>query len=310
MQEIGIDPGPILIEPLAKNTAAAIIAACLFAHSKDEESILLVAPSDHVIPDKRDFHRAVKIGLSHIQNNKLSHLESPTNPETGYGYLELSKKALDQHGTSDVIKFVEKPASDHASQMVADDNYLWNAGIFLFRTQDMIEAFATAAPKTLDLVSKSITGASIDLGFLRLAEEPWSMLDDISIDYAIMELAQNLVAVPYMSKWSDLGDWNAVWSEGQQDKFGNVLSETAHALDCSNSLLRSESSSQQIVGIGLDDIMVIAMPELSLAQKKSADVKKAVAILKKNSIPQAEIYPKTIVHGAGLKVWQWAISFK
>ena len=98
------------------------------------------------------------------------------------------------------------------------------------------------------------------IGFA-LAAQPWSMLQNISIDYAIMEKAQNLVAVPYRSKWTDLGGWEAVWAEGDQDLYGNVTSETAHSIECSNSLLRSENHGQQVVGIGLDNIMAIAMPD-------------------------------------------------
>ena len=109
-----------------------------------------------------------------------------------------------------------------------------------------------------------------------------------------MEQAQNLVAVPYASKWSDLGGWDAVWEESKSDALGNVTSATAHAIDCSNSLLRSESSDQQVVGIGLNDIMAIAMPDAVLVAPKdrAQDVKKAVELLKAKEIAQAEIFPK------------------
>ena len=295
LQEVGIDPGPILIEPEAKNTAAAILAASIFVHSKDEDAILLVAPSDHVIPGTEDFHAAIKVGLSHIQNRKMVTFGiKPTHPETGYGYLALSKNPLDEHGSSDLEKFIEKPDQPDAKQMLEAGHYLWNAGIFLFRAQDMIDAFRAHAPETLYLVTKSVNEASSDLGFLRLAPEPWSELKDISIDYAIMEKAQNLVAVPYASKWSDLGGWDAVWSECKPDALGNVTSETAHAIECSNSLLRSESLGQQVVGVGLNDIMAIAMPDAVLVAPKdrAQDVKKAVELLKVKDIAQAEIFPK------------------
>jgi mannose-1-phosphate guanylyltransferase/mannose-6-phosphate isomerase len=295
LQEVGIDPGPILIEPEAKNTAAAILAASIFVHSKDENAVLLVAPSDHVIPGTDDFHAAIKVGLSHVQNQKMVTFGiKPTHPETGYGYLELATGSIDDRGTSDLEKFIEKPDLQDAKQMLEAGHYLWNAGIFLFRAQDMIDAFRTYAPETLDLVSKAVNEASSDLGFLRLAPEPWSELKDISIDYAIMEKAQNLVAVPYTSKWSDLGGWDAVWAESNPDALGNVTSETAHAIECSNSLLRSESSGQQVVGIGLNDIMAIAMPDAVLVAPKdrAQDVKKAVELLKTKYIVQAEILPK------------------
>ena len=295
LQEIGIDPGPILIEPEAKNTAAAILAASLFMHSKDENAILLVAPSDHVIPDTNDFHKVVKTGLFHVQNNKVVTFGiRPTYPETGFGYLQLSKDQLCPNGSSDILRFVEKPNLKDAKQMLSAGNYLWNAGIYLFRARDMVDAFSAYAPETLDLVSQSVISAHTDLGFLRLAAEPWSLLEAISIDYSIMEKAPNLVAIPYTSKWSDLGGWDAVWSESEQDLLGNVTSNTSHAIECSNTLLRSESSSQQVVGIGLNDIMAIAMPDAVLiaSKERAQDVKKAVEHLKTNNLPQAEIFPK------------------
>ena len=295
LQEVGIDPGQILIEPEAKNTAAATLAASILAHSQDENSVLLVAPSDHVIPGTYDFHAAIKVGLSHVQNQKMVTFGiNPTHSETGYGYLELTKHPIDDNGTSDLEKFIEKPDLQDAKQMLEAGHYLWNAGIFLFRAQDMIDAFRAFAPETLELVSQAVNKASSDLGFLRLAPEPRSKLKDVSIDYAIMEKAQNLVAVPYASKWSDLGGWDAVWAEGEPDALGNVTSKTAHAIDCSNSLLRSESSGQQVVGIGLNDIMAIAMPDAVLVAPKdrAQDVKKAVELLKAQDIAQAEIFPK------------------
>ena len=295
LQEIQVDPGPILIEPESKNTAAAILAASIFAHSNDQEAILLVAPSDHLIPEISEFHASIKVGLSHVQLGKMVTFGiKPTHPETGYGYLELFENALDTHGCADVKNFVEKPTLERAEQMLAAGNYNWNSGIFLFRAKDMIDAFEIHAPEMLDLTVKSVNEASTDLGFLRLAAEPWSLLEDISIDYAIMEKAQNLVAVPYRSKWSDLGGWDAVWSEGNRDSSGNVMSLNAHVIDCENSLIRSESSSQQVVGIGLNNIIAIAMQDAVLIANKerAQDVKKAVSILKEKNIEQAEIFPK------------------
>ena len=302
LQEIDIDPGPILIEPEVKNTAAAILAATLFAFLKDPDAVLLVAPSDHVIPETNTFHETIKIGLSHVQKNKLVTFGiEPTHPETGYGYLELSREAIDLYGTSNLVSFVEKPQMTHAKQMLADGNFLWNAGIFLFQAKNMIDAFKAHDQRMLDLVSQAVDLAFPDLGFLRLAEKPWSKLEDISIDYAIMEKAQNLVAIPFRGKWSDLGGWDAIWSNGDSDKLGNVISENAHAIECSNSLLRSESSSQQLVGIGLRDIMAIAMPDAVLVAHKdqSQDVRRAVAILKDKNIAQAEIFPKDY------RPWGW-----
>ena len=295
LKSAGIDLGSVLIEPEPRNTAAAILVASIFAFSKNEHAILLVAPSDHVIPDVAEFHKAIKVGILHVENQKMVTFGiKPTHPETGYGYLELSEEKLDDNGSFHLKSFVEKPDLAHAKEMLETGHYLWNAGIFLFRAKDMIDSFGACAPETLNLVSQALNGAYPDLGFLRLAAEPWSKLRDISIDYAIMEKVQNLVVVPYRSKWSDLGGWDAVWSESEPDSSGNVVSETAHAIECSNSLLRSESFNQHIVGIGLNDIMAIAMPDAVLVAPKgrAQDVKKAVELLKSKDIAQAEIFPK------------------
>ena len=293
--DINIDPGPILIEPEAKNTAAPILAASIFAHSKDPDAIMLVAPSDHVIPDANAFHEVVKLGLSHAKNGKIVTFGiQPTHAATGYGYLELSSDTIDNAGTSNLNSFVEKPNLLKAEHMLHAGNFLWNAGIFMFRAAEMIGAFRSYAPDTSDFVEKSISNATQDLGFLRLAVEPWVMLDDISIDYAIMEKAQNLVAIPFKSKWSDLGGWDAVWSESNPDAAGNVTSITANAIDCSNTLLRSESASQQVVGIGLENIITVAMPDAVLVAHKdyTQEVKKAVELLKTQEVDQAEVFPK------------------
>ena len=302
LQEVGIDPGPILIEPQAKNTSAAILAASIFVQSQDDNAVLLVAPSDHVIPDIDYFHEVVRIGCSHVANQKLvTFAIQPTRPETGYGYLDLSTYNLDEHGSAEVKKFIEKPKLQDAEQMFLADNYFWNAGIFLFRAKDIVDAFSQYAPKTLEIVSMAVNAASTDLGFLRLAAQPWSMLENISIDYVIMEKAKNLVAVPFNSKWSDLGGWDAVWFESGQDPGGNVTTNSAHAIECTNSLLRSESNNQQLVGLGLDNILAIAMPDAVLVASKdhAQDVKKVVELLSNNDISQAEIFPKDY------RPWGW-----
>ena len=116
-----------------------------------------------------------------------------------------------------------------------------NSGIFLFKATDMIAAFETFALDNFKLTKHSIETAQSDLGFLRMNPKPWSNLEDVSIDYAIMEKAKNLVVIPYLSRWSDLGDWDAVWEEVSKDQTRTALSHAAHAIDCSDTLLRSES---------------------------------------------------------------------
>lgn len=294
LHAVGIDPGPILIEPDGKNTAPAILAASFFAFDQDPEAILLVAPSDHVIPDTKRFHDAVCLGLDKVfTGNFVTFGISPTHSETGYGYLKLVQDT-NENGIFSVSQFIEKPDFALAEEMFKAGNYLWNSGIFLFKAVDMIAAAETYAPEIMRLAKSAMMGAKPDLGFLRLDSGPWSKINSISIDYAIMEKAKNVVAVPYSSGWSDLGGWDAVWAQTDKDSSGNATSERAYSIDCLNTLLRSENPSQQIVGLGLDNIVAIAMSDAVLVANKdrAQDVKKAVNLLKHNNISQAEFFPK------------------
>jgi mannose-1-phosphate guanylyltransferase/mannose-6-phosphate isomerase len=164
----------------------------------------------------------------------------------------------------------------------------------MFRAKDMISAFERSFQETLQYTKNAVETAKIDLGFVRLNPEFWKQIEDISIDHAIMEKAKNLVSIPFASKWSDLGDWDAVWGELDKDDSGVALSGDAYGIDCKNTLLRSESKSQYIMGLGLTDIIAVAMPDAVLVahKNKSQDVKKVVEYLKFNNVAQAEIFPK------------------
>ena len=295
LQAVGIDPGPILIEPEGRNTAPAILAAALHAAATDPEAILLVAPSDHVVPDADAFHAAVARGLSALEKGDLVTFGiTPTHPETAYGYLELAGPPEGDGAPVALARFVEKPDTTRAAEMVEAGTYLWNAGIFLFRAKQVIEAFQTHAPKLMGPVQASLNEAKTDLGFLRLAPGAWSGAEDISIDYAVMEKATNLSVVPFDSGWSDLGGWDAVWRESGPDADGVATSDHATAIDCRNTLLRSESDRLEIVGIGLENIMAVAMNDAVLVadMSRAQDVKKAVAALKEKQSPQATAFPK------------------
>ena len=294
LQEAGIDPGAVLIEPEGRNTAPAILAAALYARARDPEAILLVAPSDHVIPDTGAFHAAVAQGLAPVgAGDMVTFGITPSHPETAYGYLELASAPQDGAAVP-LARFVEKPDAATARQMLDKGTYLWNAGIFLFRAADMIAAFQAHAPDLTEPVGAALEQAQPDLGFLRLAPEPWARARDISVDYAVMERADNLSVVPFSAGWSDLGGWDAVWRESGPDAGGVVAGRNATALDCADTLLRSEDPGQQIVGIGLSNIMAVAMPDAVLVadMSRAQDVKQAVAALKAQGAAQATQLPK------------------
>lgn len=172
---------------------------------------------------------------------------------------------------------------------------IWrNAGIFMFSVETIINAFSKHAPHLIGPVVSAVEKAKVDLGFLRLSAESWGKAESISIDYAIMERAQNLSVVPFSGGWSDLGGWDAVWRDAERDEKGVALAGPATGIDCKDSLLRSEDSSVEIVGIGLENIVAVAMQDAVLVAdiRRSQDVKYAVAALKKKAATQAETFPK------------------
>jgi len=293
LQEVGIEPGVVLIEPEGRNTAPAVLVAALYAARKDPEAVLLVAPSDHVVPDVEAFRAAVAKGMKAVEEGQLVTFGvRPTHAETAYGYLQVS--TLSDGDPVKLERFIEKPDAATASKMLADGSYLWNAGIFLFRAKDIIAAFQTHAPDLTKPVTEALDGGHADLGFFRLGSNAWAGANDISIDYAVMEKAANLSVVPFDAGWSDLGGWDAVWRESKADESGVVLSGEATAIDCADTLLRSDSDRLQVVGIGLKNVMAIAMNDAVLVadMSRAQDVKKAVDALKAKGAAQATTFPK------------------
>lgn len=290
----------ILIEPDGRNTAPAILAAALRLAETNPDAMMLVAPSDHVISDPEAFRAAVQSGVSAAREGKLVTFGiTPDRPETGYGYLEQGEPRAD--GTVGLTRFVEKPELAQAQDMLKTGGFLWNAGIFMFTVPAILEAFGTHAPDMLEAVRSALSGAKTDLGFTKLDAAGWEKAEADSIDYVVMEKADNLVVIPYSDGWSDLGDWDAVWRDGEKDSAGNAVWGCATPLDCENSLLRAEQDSLEVVGLGLKDTVVVAMSDAVLVADKSRaqDVKKAVAQLKSKSAPQAERLPRDY------RPWGW-----
>ncbi|MDX8349941.1 mannose-1-phosphate guanylyltransferase/mannose-6-phosphate isomerase [Cognatiyoonia sp. IB215446] len=293
LQEVGVDPAAVLIEPTGRDTAPAILAAALYLQDADPDAMMLVAPSDHVIPDNALFAATVEAALPAAQAGQMVTFGiTPDRPETGYGYLELDAAPDETAKPIPLKSFVEKPDSARAAEMLDAGRYLWNAGIFLFSVKAILAAFEQNEPDMVQAVRAAVADAKADLGFLRLAADPWAEASAISVDYAVMEKATNLSVVPYTGRWSDLGDWAAVWRETETDGMAQTPETTA--ISCKNTLLRSEVEGQHVVGIGLEDIVAVAMPDAVLVSHKdhAQDVKQAVAQLKSAEAIQAESFPK------------------
>ena len=301
LMNAGITPAAMLIEPEGRDTAAAVLAATIYVAQENNEALILVAPSDHVIADAENFRDIVSAARRTAESKRIVTFGiTPNRPETGYGYLELADRPPEEvRDPLPLVAFVEKPDAPRASAMVADGKHLWNSGLFLFRADVMIEAARLYAPELLAAVEAAFVEAKHDLGFCRLDARAWAKAPATSIDYAVMEKADNLSVMPYRGHWSDLGDWAAVWRETEQHGFAGSGPTTA--IDCHGTLLRSEAQGQHLVGIGLQDIIAVAMPDAVLVapRDRAQDVKAAVAALKGKGARQAETFPRDY------RPWGW-----
>ncbi len=253
-------------------------------------------PSDHLIKNEDAFSIILETAYFAAQAGKLVTFGvKPTRAETGYGYLEVADKVGYEHASAlPLTAFVEKPNALTAEEYVRSGRYLWNAGIFMFKVADILEAFEVLAPKLMTPCRRAVSEGSQDLGFFRLGEEAYKTAEDISIDYAIMELCETLSVVPIDCGWSDMGSWSSVWEEGDADENGVVENGSTTAIDCENTLLRSETEGVELIGMGLKNITAIAMGDAVLVAdiSQSENVKHAVQKLKVKNAKQAEAFPR------------------
>lgn len=297
-EQLGLSDARVVVEPLARDTGPAILAAAILLEDSPE-AIMLVTPSDHAITKPEEFHAALIEGMSAASDGAIVTFGVvPDRPETGYGYLKLAERST---GKSAVIEFTEKPDAQTALEMLGSGNYLWNSGIFMGRVCDFLTAYEIHAPEMIMPVRAAVANASFDLSFTRLAHEGFAEARAVSIDYAIMELADNVVSVPLDCGWSDLGAWDAVWNATKKDPKGNVTAGDVKLIGCEGSYLRSEDSNILMVGLGLKDTVAVALRDAILVADKSRsqDLKLVVETLRTDGKGQADEYPR--VH----RPWGW-----
>jgi mannose-1-phosphate guanylyltransferase/mannose-6-phosphate isomerase len=290
-EALGLSDARIVVEPMGRDTAPAILAAALTLEANPDD-LMLVAPSDHVMTDVSAFHAAIRSGRKAAEDGALVTFGvAPDRPETGYGYLQLAGRP---DGVTTVTKFTEKPDLETAKTMLEAGHYLWNAGLFMGRVKDFIAAFEKHAPDLVPPVRASVTNAARDLGFSRLDPENFANARAVSVDYAIMEHADWVVAVSLDCGWSDLGAWDALWAVSKPDGSGNVTSGEVTTVDCKGSYLRSEEPSIAMVGLGLKNVVAVAMRDAVLVADKSRsqEVKGVVATLRAQGKSQADDYPR------------------
>jgi mannose-1-phosphate guanylyltransferase/mannose-6-phosphate isomerase len=300
LRTVGQEAEAIILEPVGRNTAPAVMVAALHAMADGKDPLLLVLPADHVIRDAAALCEAVSAGVDAVNNGALLTFGIvPTAAETGYGYIRSGSRheyplrdskclASQNRGVSssnqelfNVQEFVEKPDIATAQGYLAAGDYLWNSGMFLFRASTYLCEMKKHAPEMLTACQKAWQGRVSDLDFTRLDAEAFAACSANSIDYAVMEKTEHAVVIPLNAGWSDVGSWAALWEAGSPDGAGNVCSGDVIDVDCANSYLYG--GSRLVAGIGLQDIVVVETADAVLvaAKDRVQEVKQVVDRLKK-----------------------------
>jgi mannose-1-phosphate guanylyltransferase / mannose-6-phosphate isomerase len=276
------------VEPQGRNTAAAVgLAAVLMGPEADAE-VMAVFPADHLIRDQEGLLRALDQGAILAQAGYLVTFGiTPTRPETGYGYIKVGEPLAPAGSGFRGIRFVEKPGLTQAKDLLQEGGYYWNSGIFMFRRDLLLQAFARYLPELyqgLSLLQKDDQSQAL--------AEVYERLPSISLDHGILEKADNLAVVPVDMSWSDVGTWSALYDLFPQDERGNVILGRALDRDSRGSLIYSQD--RLVATIGLEDIVVVDTVDASLVchRERVQEVKDLVAEITRHSMVESEVHPK------------------
>ena len=299
LAEVGLNHTHIVLEPVGKSTAPAACISALLATRKARDSLVLLAPSDHVIADADVFANAVARGVEAATDGALVTFGvEPDCPHTGYGYMETDRA---NSATVPVLRFIEKPSRQQAEEYLSGSGFYWNAGIFLFQAGAMLGWIETYAPEILLACQRALDQAVEDLDFLRLDADSYVEAPAISLDYAIAEKLQNIRCVPLATSWSDVGSWSSVWELLPKDDNGNVVQGEGKVLlaDTSGSYAYSEQGCLALVG--LENVVVVATEDAVLVASKAhtESVKTIVDRLKGNGLAHA------LYHNRVYRPWGW-----
>ena len=265
----------LLVEPMPRNTAAAIALAVARA---DADTLLLVMPSDHVIADVAAFHAAIAKGVRLAQQDWLVTFGiTPDSPETGFGYIAAGRPLgdADEAWGFAVDRFVEKPPLADAEAMLAAGGYSWNAGIFLFRAARMRDAMLTHCREIFEAADRAVAAGRYDGDALYADAAAFARAPSVSIDYAVMEKDDRVAVVPVAMGWSDLGCWHTIHALAEKDEADNAVTGDAFLHDSRGNLVRA--GDKRISILGMDNIAVIVDGEdiLIIPLERSQEVRAA-----------------------------------
>lgn len=289
-----LDKQTFLLEPEGRNTAPAIaLAALKVAELYGDNAVMVVMPSDHLIKNMDDFHRAVKQAAELAIEGYLTTFGIyPTQPETGYGYIKSGEVIANKEACL-VEKFVEKPSLTVAKSYLASGEYLWNSGMFAFTAQTLLDTMAKTAGDVLDKSQYCYQQTDTTGNQIEFDAKLFKNLPDISIDYAVMESAEKRAVVDSKFDWNDIGSWNAMATLSESDDSGNRIEGKAITIDSKNCYIRS--GDRLVATVGVDDLMVVDTTDAVLIahKDKSQGVKDVVQFLKSKG-HDAAIFHKTV----------------
>jgi len=264
-RQIGVINPTILLEPIGRNTAPAITAAAIQSLKDYDNSILLVLSADHLIQDKHAFHKALNIAKGHVIKGSLAIFGVfPTSANTGYGYINISKKDYD--GAFKVNKFIEKPDLKTAEFIIEEGDYFWNSGMFMFQADDFINELSMYHPEIVKFVSQSVSNSKEDLDFIRLEENAFELSPSISIDYALMEKSNNVIVVPMDADWKDIGSWEALYDISEKDCHGNVIKGDAIIHETKNTFIKLDN--RMVAVLGVDNLIIVDTPDITFISSR------------------------------------------
>lgn len=272
----------ILLEPAARNTAAAIASAAFYALEKDHDAILVVMPADHSIAESSEFELAIEMAVQQAKDDKIVTFGiKASSPHTGYGYIERGDKISDL--VYQVSCFKEKPSKKTAEEFIKKGTYLWNSGIFCFKAKTLIEELQKEKPDIVKCAELSVKKSQKDLDFIRLDKDSFVKCEDISIDYALMEKTPKSVVVECDIEWNDIGSYESLWvASSNKDDNGNVTKGDVILEDSHNNYIIG--SDRLVTALGVEDLVIVDTQDALLVSSKerSQEIKKIVKRLEEN----------------------------
>ena len=249
-------PDQVLCEPARRNTAPCIAYAAYHIQSRCADANIVVTPADHLVTNETEFQRIIRLGFDFLakQPNALMTIGiKPSRPETGYGYIQVPKQDL----LPEVVKvemFKEKPDYDTAVKFVAEGNYFWNSGIFLWTLDGIMKAFKQYLPEMVEVFEKGIYhfGTPEEQDFIN---DHFVDCPNISIDYGVMEKSPNTYTIPADFGWSDIGTWGSLFTHAKKDDNGNAKRGKVVSVDNKNTIINIEEGTEAVVE-GLEDYLV------------------------------------------------------